>query len=106
MSAFHQPQKQRIGAQAIEAAMQSIAEWLEELGLGEYAQRFAQNGIDLSVIQDLTDQDLREVGVVLGHRRKILRAIRDLSGASVPVTAPSAPVATQPTQRDEAERRQ
>ena len=57
MSAFHQPQKQRIGAQAIEAAMQSIAEWLEELGLGEYAQRFAENGIDSSVLGHLSDQD-------------------------------------------------
>jgi hypothetical protein len=57
--------------------MQSIAEWLERLGLGEYAQRFAEDGINLSVLQDQTDQDLREVGVLLGHRRKILRAIRD-----------------------------
>jgi class 3 adenylate cyclase len=86
--------------------MQSIAEWLEELGLGEYAQRFAENGIDLSVLQDLTDQDLREVGVLLGHRRKILRAIRDPCGASSAVAAPSAPTATEPTRQDDAERRQ
>jgi class 3 adenylate cyclase len=86
--------------------MQSIAEWLEKLGLGQYAQRFAENGIDLSVLQDLTDQDLREVGVLLGHRRKILRAIRDLSGTSAAVTAPPARVTTEPTRRDDAERRQ
>ena len=86
--------------------MQSIAEWLEELGLGEYAQRFAENGIDLSVLQDLTDQDLREVGVLLGHRRKILRAIRDPSGASSAVTAPPARVTAEPTRREDAERRQ
>jgi hypothetical protein len=49
--------------------MQQIADWLEKLGLGQYAQRFAENGID--VPSDLTDQ-----GVVLGDRRKMLRATR------------------------------
>jgi SAM domain (Sterile alpha motif) len=53
--------------------MQSIAEWLERLGLGQYAQRFAENGIDVSVLQDLTDQDLREVGVLLGSRPRSQR---------------------------------
>jgi hypothetical protein len=55
--------------------MQSIAEWLEGLGLGQYTQRFAENGIDISVVCDLTDQDLKDIGVLLGHRRKTLRAI-------------------------------
>jgi class 3 adenylate cyclase len=54
----------------------------------------------------LTDQHLKDLGVSLGHRLKMLRAIRDLSVAPVVVKPPSAPVATQPTQRDEAERRQ
>jgi hypothetical protein len=55
--------------------MQEIAEWLEELGMSEYAQRFVENRIDFSVLPDLTDQDLKDIGVVLGDRRKILRAI-------------------------------
>src|SRR5512133_2299364 len=55
--------------------MQEIAEWLEKLGMSEYAQRFAENRIDFSVLPDLTDQDLKDIGVVLGDRRKILRAI-------------------------------
>ena len=55
--------------------MHEIAEWLEELGMSEYTQRFAENRIDLSVLPDLTDQDLNDIGVVLGDRRKILRAI-------------------------------
>jgi hypothetical protein len=38
--------------------MQQITDWLEKLGMSEYAQRFAENGIDLSVLPDLTDQDL------------------------------------------------
>jgi class 3 adenylate cyclase len=81
--------------------MQQIAEWLEKLGLSEYAQRFADNAIDLSVIRDLTEQDLKDLGVLLGHRRKILRAIAELDGvAPAPIET-----ATEPTLRDEAERR-
>ena len=47
--------------------MQQIAEWLEKLGMAEYAQRFAENDIDTFVLRDLTDQDLKELGVSLGH---------------------------------------
>jgi len=58
--------------------MQQIADWLEKLGMSEYAQRFAENGIDFSVIPHLTDQDLKDIGVLLGHRRKMLAAIAGL----------------------------
>jgi class 3 adenylate cyclase len=58
--------------------MQQIAYWLNTLGLGQYAQRFAENDIDPSVLCDLTDHDLEKIGVSLGHRRKILRAIAEL----------------------------
>ena len=61
--------------------MKDIAEWLASLDLGEYAQRFAENAIDLSVIRDLTENDLKELGVLLGHRRKMLRAIAELQEA-------------------------
>ena len=46
--------------------------------MSEYAARFAENRIDVSVLRDLTDQDLKDLGVVLGDRRKILRAIAAL----------------------------
>ena len=62
--------------------MQQIADWLEKLGMSEYAERFAENDIDISVLRDLTDQDLKELGVSLGHRRKMLRAIAELAGAA------------------------
>src|SRR6516164_11611512 len=83
--------------------MTSTAEWLESIGLGEYAQRFAENAIDFSILRDLTDQDLKELGVLLGHRRKMLRSIAGLGEASN-VLAGSA---TEPKaeSRDEAERR-
>ena len=61
--------------------MQQIADWLEKLGMTEYAQRFAENRIDFSVLPDLTDQDLEKLGVLLGDRRKMLRAIANLQGA-------------------------
>ena len=48
-----------------------ITQWLEELGLGGYAELFAENGIDLAVLPHITDAELRELGVSLGARRKI-----------------------------------
>jgi class 3 adenylate cyclase/predicted ATPase len=60
------------------AAVQKISDWLDKLGMSEYAQRFAENRIDVSVLRDLTDQDLKDLGIVLGDRRKILRAISEL----------------------------
>ena len=82
--------------------MQQIADWLETLGMSEYAQRFAENDIDTSVLRDLTDQNLKELGVSLGHRRKMLRAIAELSG--VAPTSPQ-PALTEPKPQDTAERR-
>ena len=61
--------------------VQEIAAWLKQLGLGQYAQRFAENEIDVSVLPNLTDQDLKEIGVPLGHRRKILAAISEPAAA-------------------------
>ena len=49
--------------------MSTIAEWLTSLGLSEYAPRFAENDIDISVLRHLTDQDLKELGVSLPVRR-------------------------------------
>jgi len=79
--------------------MGSIAEWLESLGLSEYMQRFADNGIDFSVLRDLTDQDLKDLGILLGHRRKMLRAIAEFECGS-------AKAAAKPSGQGDAERRQ
>ena len=88
--------------------MQEIAGWLDKLGMSEYAQRFAENRIDFSVLSDLTDQDLEKMGVVLGDRRKILRAIAGLDDAEKAAQKPAAwaeaTSAVRP--RDAAERRQ
>ena len=85
--------------------MATISEWLASLGMSEYAQCFADNRIDdVSILRDLTDQDLKDIGVPLGHRRKMLRAIAEMVGtASTQIK--SAP-ASEPKPRDDAERRQ
>jgi class 3 adenylate cyclase len=84
--------------------MQAIADWLAKLGMSEYVQRFAENGITAEALRHLTDQDLKDIGVVLGHRRIMLAAIGELVGDS-PVAAKT--VATgEPKTQDTAERRQ
>jgi class 3 adenylate cyclase len=62
--------------------------------MSEYAQRFAENRIDFSVLPDLTDRHLKELGVALGDRLKILRAIREFPSAA-PVSATAAPIQTE-----------
>jgi class 3 adenylate cyclase len=80
-----------------------IKTWLDEIGLGQYATVFAENAIDLDVLPDVTETDLERLGVALGHRKRILRAIAARSGATpaaaAPATAPAVP-------QSEAERRQ
>jgi hypothetical protein len=85
--------------------MQQVADWLEKLGLGQYAERFAENDIDVSVLPYLTDTDLEKIGVSLGHRRKILAAIAELSGASSSKTETGNGI-VEPKPQDVAERRQ
>jgi class 3 adenylate cyclase len=85
--------------------MQQVADWLQKLGLGQYAQPFAENDIDVSVLPYLTDADLEKIGVSLGHRRKILAAIAELSGASSSKTETANGI-VEPKPQDVAERRQ
>ncbi len=82
--------------------MQQIADWLKTLGMSEHARRFVGNKIDVSVLPHLTDQDLKDIGVPLGHRRKMLRAIAELASA---VPASPQPTFTEPRSQDVAERR-
>jgi SAM domain (Sterile alpha motif) len=52
-----------------------LAVWLRALDLERYGQTFLDHGIDGEVLPDLTDADLERIGVLLGHRKKILNAI-------------------------------
>jgi class 3 adenylate cyclase/predicted ATPase len=93
-------------ATGLSSAMQPIADWLGKLGMSEYAEQFAENGIDLGVLPDLTDQDLKDIGVLLGHRRKLLRAIAELTGLEKGALRPAISTAAPVASHDTAERRQ
>ena len=84
-------------------ATKEISEWLEEIGMSEYAQRFAEKDIDTAVLRHLTDQDLKELGLSLGRRRKMLAAIAEVAGAEQTSLQPAS---TEPKPQDTAERRQ
>jgi transcriptional regulator with XRE-family HTH domain len=96
----------RLDVLEFSAAMQQVSEWLEKLGLGQYAQSFAEADISFSVLPDLTDQDLKEIGVSLGHRRQLLREIANAgrtaaaspSDSSLTVSPIAAPTVTPPTE--------
>jgi class 3 adenylate cyclase/predicted ATPase len=85
--------------------VQEIGDFLEKLGMPEYGERFAENDIDASVLPHLTDQSLKELGVSLGHRLKILAAIKELSGPTPAAPGPAVAPA-EPKPQDTAERRQ
>jgi hypothetical protein len=87
--------------------MQQIADWLESFGISEYAQRFAENDVDFTILGNLTDQDLKDLVVAsLGHRRKLLRAIAHLRGVQNNASSVAEADAAKPTPLDTAERRQ
>ena len=57
--------------------------WLRAIGLAQYAEMFRANDIDIEVLGRLTNDDLKDIGVMsLGHRKKLLEAIAELAGAS------------------------
>jgi class 3 adenylate cyclase len=64
----------------------NVRVWLRGLGLGRYEERFRENKIDFDVLADLTEDDLRELGVAVGDRRRLLRAIAELSSPQAPTT--------------------
>ena len=80
-----------------------VAKWLEELDLGEYVAAFAEHAIDKEVLPDLADVDLEKVGVKLGHRKKLLKAIAALAAEKAPAPALSSekPTAPPPHEVDE-----
>jgi class 3 adenylate cyclase/tetratricopeptide (TPR) repeat protein len=77
-----------------------IASWLADLGLADYAGIFAENRINFDILPDLAEADLRELGLALGDRKRLLKAIETLGEG--PVQAPISQVFDGP----EGERRQ
>lgn len=84
--------------------MDDVADWLRELGLGQYAPAFVQNDIGGELLADLTADDLKELGVAsVGHRRRLLAGIVALRAGPAP--EPSAPARDKAASEPEAERR-
>jgi class 3 adenylate cyclase len=78
--------------------------WLRGIGLDQYAEMFRANDIDIELLSRLTNDDLKDLGVVsFGHRKKLLEAVAELAGA-VPVSPQ--PALIEPKAHDAAERRQ
>ena len=84
--------------------MPDVERWLGELGLRQYAQAFLDNGVDWQALHHLTEQDLRDLGVLLGHRQLLLAAIARLAGQQA--RAAPAPAGSVGPAGEEAERRQ
>ena len=63
--------------------MQTIEDWLSQLGLGKYTEAFVQNDVDMRALPHITAADLQELGVSLGHRKIILAAINGLAQPSL-----------------------
>ena len=80
-----------------------VGAWLRNLGLGQYEALFRASEIDADILPELTDVDLEKLGVPLGHRKRLLRAISGLAAPGI-LAAPS--VSTGPKPQDTAERRQ
>jgi class 3 adenylate cyclase/predicted ATPase len=81
-----------------------VGEWLRGLGLAQFEATFRDNGIDAEVLPELTEADLEKLGMLLGHRKRLLRAI---AGLSAPVARSAPPVAVDSGSAvDAAERRQ
>ena len=87
----------------------NVADWLRNLGLSQYEPAFIENAIDIDVLPELSEHDLERLGIPLGHRKRLVRAIREMApggSSSKPVTSERGPVAlTERPPKGAAERR-
>ncbi|HEY1720324.1 MAG TPA: AAA family ATPase [Magnetospirillaceae bacterium] len=78
------------------AGEDELKAWLDARGLSACAQILADNAVDLEILPDITDQDLVALGLVLGLRRKLLKAAATLRAPDPAAAGPSAPRKKQP----------
>ena len=74
-----------------------VGDWLQDLGLGQYEAAFRQNEIDIDVLPELTEPHLEKLGVPLGHRLRLLKAISNLEANERSATAGGPAPAPAPT---------
>ena len=84
--------------------MADVRQWLEQRGLGKYAEVLADNEVDLEDLPELTEADLEKIGLALGPRKKLLKAIRELDPSRIADSAQES--SPQASSSGEAERRQ
>jgi class 3 adenylate cyclase len=82
--------------------MNDLKQWLEGLGLGQYERVLIENDVDFDILPQLSDADLKDLGFSLGHRRRLLSALRDKAASPAPAPA----LAERPDVEEQAERRQ
>src|SRR5690242_17458825 len=78
------PKDSNSGARLHGGSMQTVRHLLEQLGLSQYSEIFAENDVDLEALRLLSDVELEKVGVSLGHRKKLLKAVAELNGSLAP----------------------
>lgn len=84
--------------------MIELRQWLEQHGLGKYAELLAENEVDFEVLPELEEADLEKIGLALGPRKKLLKAIRESGHSRIAV--PARDSTSPPARSGEAERRQ
>lgn len=77
--------------------MSDLHTWLAQFGLAEYAQAFEENAVDLRALPELNEADLKELGLKLGHRRILQKAIAELGDSAELPLAPIAQAPDEPT---------
>src|SRR5260370_25022885 len=83
--------------------MKEIGIWLRSIQLGEHEELFVKNDIDLEIVKDLTESDLVALGLTLGHRKRLLRAIRAMEPVEDVGKAGKASIETPPEAHDPAD---
>ena len=84
-------------------AAMDVGGWLKGIGLGQYEATFREHEIDADVLADLSEADLRDIGLPLGARKRLLKAIANLApNEASPPRAPASPL--QPSARPVAPR--
>jgi hypothetical protein len=78
-------------------AAMDVGDWLRGLGLGKYEETLRNSAIDMDVLADLTDGDLEKLGLPLGDRKRLLRAIATVASPAPAETRP-APALISPAQ--------
>ena len=61
----------------------NVADWLRNLGLSQYESAFIENAIDIDVLPELSEHDLEKLGIPLGHRKRLVRAIKEMAPGGV-----------------------